>query len=85
MGHSLENDLTALKIVHTRVVDTSVLYPSSKGRGFKNALRWLVKKYPLFFLFLPNLTFIIITINIIIPILLISMYIFAEGHTDGDT
>jgi len=43
-GHSLENDLIALKMVHTRIIDTSVLYPSSRP-GYKNALRWLCNKY----------------------------------------
>eukprot|EP00026_Physarum_polycephalum_P005001 Phypoly_transcript_05027.p1 GENE.Phypoly_transcript_05027~~Phypoly_transcript_05027.p1 ORF type:complete len:678 (+),score=133.86 Phypoly_transcript_05027:294-2036(+) len=43
-GHSLENDLIALKMIHTCVIDTSVLFPSSQ-RGRKNALRFLTRRY----------------------------------------
>lgn len=43
-GHSLENDLIALKIVHERIIDTAILYPCAKGKRFKNALRWLSNK-----------------------------------------
>lgn len=32
IGHSLENDLNALKIVHDKVIDTSVLYMSDAGK-----------------------------------------------------
>ena len=35
VGHSLESDLRALKIVHRRLIDTSELYPSAKGAPFK--------------------------------------------------
>lgn len=34
VGHSLENDLRALRFVHTKVVDTSVLFRASTGRKF---------------------------------------------------
>jgi len=44
-GHSLENDLKALKIVHTRVIDTSLLYPHPRGPPYKSALRHLTKRW----------------------------------------
>ena len=31
MGHSLESDLKSLKLIHSVVVDTSVLYPHKMG------------------------------------------------------
>jgi RNA exonuclease 1 len=45
LGHSLENDLHALKIVHTRVIDTALLYPHPRGPPFKSALRFLAKQH----------------------------------------
>mmetsp|Transcript_8493 Transcript_8493/g.12018 ORF Transcript_8493/g.12018 Transcript_8493/m.12018 type:complete len:342 (-) Transcript_8493:37-1062(-) len=45
VGHSLENDLLALNIVHTRVIDTAVLYPHPRGPPYKNSLRKVVEKY----------------------------------------
>eukprot|EP01127_Copromyxa_protea_P004166 TRINITY_DN1401_c0_g1_i3.p1 TRINITY_DN1401_c0_g1~~TRINITY_DN1401_c0_g1_i3.p1 ORF type:complete len:645 (+),score=156.73 TRINITY_DN1401_c0_g1_i3:9-1943(+) len=44
VGHSLENDLHAMKIIHEKVIDTSVLYPTSV-EGKKHALRFLSEKY----------------------------------------
>lgn len=35
VGHSLESDLRALKMVHQRLIDTSELYPSARGAPFK--------------------------------------------------
>lgn len=43
VGHSLENDLKALKIVHTVCIDTSLLYPHPRGPPYKSALRYLTK------------------------------------------
>lgn len=43
VGHSLENDLLALKISHSLVIDTAVLYKSP--RGYKIALRVLSEKF----------------------------------------
>jgi len=34
VGHSLENDLRALRLVHTKVVDTSVVFRGITGRKF---------------------------------------------------
>ena len=41
IGHSLDNDLMALKMVHRRVVDTALAYPHPKGPPHKPALRIL--------------------------------------------
>ncbi|CAN1130347.1 Small RNA degrading nuclease 5 [Linum perenne] len=45
VGHSLENDLSALKISHKLVIDTAVLYKHPRGRSYKTALRILAKKF----------------------------------------
>lgn len=39
IGHSLESDLKALKIIHSCVVDTSILYPHKMGPPMKRALK----------------------------------------------
>ncbi|CAN0459819.1 unnamed protein product, partial [Ectocarpus sp. 8 AP-2014] len=44
VGHSLENDLKALKMVHLRCLDTSLLYPHPK-KGRRSSLRYLVSMY----------------------------------------
>lgn len=45
VGHSLENDLLALKITHNLVIDTAVLYQHPGPRSYKAALRVLAKRY----------------------------------------
>ena len=48
VGHSLENDLRAMKLVHSRVIDTAVLFMNKKkGRkhGWKISLKKLSEKY----------------------------------------
>ncbi|CAI0395878.1 unnamed protein product [Linum tenue] len=45
VGHSLENDLLALKISHKLVIDTAVLYKHPRGGSYKTALRILAKKF----------------------------------------
>lgn len=45
VGHSLENDLIALKISHDLVVDTAVLYKHPRGGSHKSALRILAKRF----------------------------------------
>lgn len=45
VGHSLENDLLALKISHALVIDTAVLYKHRRGGSHKTALRILAKKF----------------------------------------
>uniref|UniRef100_A0A182T6I6 Exonuclease domain-containing protein n=1 Tax=Anopheles maculatus TaxID=74869 RepID=A0A182T6I6_9DIPT len=41
IGHSLESDFKALKLIHDVVVDTSVLYPHKMGPPKKRALKTL--------------------------------------------
>ncbi|KAF9610425.1 hypothetical protein IFM89_022336 [Coptis chinensis] len=45
VGHSLENDLLALKLNHNLVIDTAVLYKNPRGIRYKTALRVLVRKF----------------------------------------
>ncbi|CAN6686579.1 unnamed protein product [Malus baccata var. baccata] len=45
VGHSLENDLLALKISHNLVIDTAVLYKYPRGRSYKSKLRDLAQKF----------------------------------------
>ncbi|KAJ0694024.1 putative exoribonuclease II [Helianthus annuus] len=45
VGHSLENDLLALKVSHSLVIDTAVLYKHSRGGTYKIALRVLTRKF----------------------------------------
>jgi RNA exonuclease 1 len=45
VGHSLENDLMALRISHDLIIDTAVLYKHNRGHRFKIALRVLAKKF----------------------------------------
>lgn len=45
IGHSLESDLKALRIIHDTVVDTSVLFPHKMGPPRKRALRNLASDY----------------------------------------
>ena len=45
VGHGLENDLRAMRLVHTNTVDTTVLYPHFRGLPTKNSLRYLTCKY----------------------------------------
>jgi RNA exonuclease 1 len=45
VGHGLENDLRALRLVHTRIADTSILFGDERGQGYKPALRRLAARY----------------------------------------
>ncbi|XP_010999831.1 PREDICTED: small RNA degrading nuclease 5 isoform X2 [Populus euphratica] len=45
VGHSLENDLLALKISHEVVIDTALLYKHPRGGNYKSALRVLSKRF----------------------------------------
>ncbi|KAJ6237184.1 hypothetical protein M0813_26738 [Anaeramoeba flamelloides] len=45
IGHSLENDLRAIKLKHDKVIDTSIIYDHSQGYPLKPSLKWLAKKY----------------------------------------
>ncbi|ESO06160.1 hypothetical protein HELRODRAFT_106036 [Helobdella robusta] len=39
IGHSLDNDMIALKLIHGKIVDTSVVFPHKSGPPYKRALR----------------------------------------------
>lgn len=43
IGHALENDLIAVRIVHPNVIDTVVLFPHRRGLPLKNKLKFLVR------------------------------------------
>ncbi len=45
IGHSLESDFKALKLIHKCVVDTSVVFPHKMGPPYKRALRNLMSEY----------------------------------------
>lgn len=45
IGHSLESDLKALKIVHYNVVDTSIIYPHKYGPPYKWGLKLLCEQH----------------------------------------
>lgn len=45
IGHSLESDFKALKLIHGCVIDTSVLFPHKMGPPYKRALRNLSSEY----------------------------------------
>lgn len=45
IGHSLESDLKALKIVHFNVVDTSIIYPHKYGPPYKWSLKLLSEQH----------------------------------------
>ncbi|KAI8805213.1 ribonuclease H-like domain-containing protein [Cladochytrium replicatum] len=44
IGHGLENDLKAMRILHDRVIDTSLMFPHPKGPPYKQPLRFLAQK-----------------------------------------
>ncbi|KAL9950803.1 hypothetical protein ACROYT_G043365 [Oculina patagonica] len=45
VGHSLESDLKATKLIHSKVVDTSVVFPHRLGPPYKRALRNLMAEH----------------------------------------
>lgn len=45
IGHSLESDLKALKIIHSKIIDTAILFPHKFGLPHKRALRTLASEY----------------------------------------
>ncbi|BES95832.1 unnamed protein product [Nesidiocoris tenuis] len=42
IGHGLENDLRALRMIHTTVVDTSIMFPHVMGPPYRRSLKSLV-------------------------------------------
>lgn len=45
VGHSLESDLAALRVVHKRAMDTALVYPHPRGSLFRPALRVLASQF----------------------------------------
>lgn len=45
VGHSLDNDLRSLRLIHTRVVDTSLALPHPAGLPYRFALRNLTQQH----------------------------------------
>jgi len=45
IGHGLENDLRALKLVHMTVIDTSLVFPHYYGMPFRRSLKSIVQSY----------------------------------------
>jgi RNA exonuclease 1 len=45
IGHGLENDLRALKLIHTTIIDTSLVFPHYFGLPYRRSLKSLVKSY----------------------------------------
>ncbi|GAA5826583.1 hypothetical protein JCM11251_002437 [Rhodosporidiobolus azoricus] len=43
VGHGVENDLRALRLVHMRVIDTAILFPHPNGGTWRHSLRNLTK------------------------------------------
>jgi RNA exonuclease 1 len=43
VGHSIENDMKALKLVYPRVIDTAFLYPHPRGAPYKRGLKFLMQ------------------------------------------
>ncbi|KAI9889432.1 MAG: RNA exonuclease 3 [Vezdaea aestivalis] len=42
IGHGLENDLNALRMIHPRVIDTALLFPHPKKLPVRNSLKYLM-------------------------------------------
>ena len=45
VGHSLENDLRGLRMLHMNVLDTAVLYSHPRGPPYRPALRVLCERH----------------------------------------
>ncbi|KAK9809331.1 hypothetical protein WJX73_005933 [Symbiochloris irregularis] len=45
VGHALENDLSALKLAHYRLLDTSVLFPHPRGPPMRSKLSYLAERH----------------------------------------
>lgn len=45
IGHSLDSDLKALKMIHYNVVDTSIIYPHKYGPPYKWGLKFLSEQH----------------------------------------
>jgi len=45
VGHGLENDLRALKLIHNTILDTAVVFPHFYGLPYRRSLKALVSSY----------------------------------------
>lgn len=45
IGHSLNSDLTAIKLTHPFIIDTALIYPHPRGPPLKSSLKYLAQKY----------------------------------------
>jgi RNA exonuclease 1 len=45
IGHGLDNDLRALKLIHSTIIDTSIVFPHYFGLPYRRSLKSLVKSY----------------------------------------
>ncbi|KAI9665248.1 MAG: RNA exonuclease 3 [Trizodia sp. TS-e1964] len=45
IGHALENDLNAARLIHPLIVDSAILYPHSAGLPYRNSLRMLMSNH----------------------------------------
>ncbi|KAI9735424.1 MAG: RNA exonuclease 3 [Claussenomyces sp. TS43310] len=45
IGHGLENDLNALRLIHPTVIDTVLLYPHKAGLPYRNGLKMLMQQH----------------------------------------
>lgn len=45
IGHALENDLNAARIIHPTIIDTALLFPHPRGLPLRFGLKMLMKKH----------------------------------------
>lgn len=45
LGHSLECDLTALRVKHPLCIDTAIIFTHPRGPAYKPGLKWLAQKW----------------------------------------
>lgn len=45
LGHSLECDLTAMKIKHPLCIDTAIIFKHPRGPPYKPGLKWLAQRW----------------------------------------
>jgi RNA exonuclease 1 len=45
IGHGLENDLNAVRIIHPTIIDTALLFPHKVGLPYRNSLKALMLMY----------------------------------------
>ncbi|KAK3681418.1 hypothetical protein B0T22DRAFT_305636 [Podospora appendiculata] len=45
IGHGLENDLNAIRIIHPTIIDTVLLFPHNRGLPIRHGLKMLMEKH----------------------------------------